>query len=263
MEGLKKDNYYSAEMNKKYCSCSQLKSFEKCEAETMAELNGQYTREPSDSMLLGSYVDCKLLTPEDFPNFLETHPELFTNKGKLYSKYENGNAMIERCLKDRVFMNSLKGDHQTIFTGDIFGVPFKVKLDVFNDGKYITDLKTTSDINREEYDKEERKYIGFAQYYKYDLQAAIYQEVVFQKTGKRLPFFLSVVSNQKHPRLRIFEVDQDSMDNALENARDLIYRVAELKNGKEQPIRCEKCDYCADTEVLTGAVDWLGREWGD
>ena len=35
-------------------------------------------------------------------------------------------------------------------------------------------------------DKEERKYIGFAQYYKYDLQAAIYQEVVFQKTNMQI-----------------------------------------------------------------------------
>jgi hypothetical protein len=42
-------------------SVSQFKNFMKCEAATMAELNGVYTPERGRALLLGSYVDEMLL----------------------------------------------------------------------------------------------------------------------------------------------------------------------------------------------------------
>ena len=54
---LTAENYFSAENNMKYMSCSQFKSFLTCEASALAELHGEYQREVTDALLVGSYVD--------------------------------------------------------------------------------------------------------------------------------------------------------------------------------------------------------------
>lgn len=54
---LTNENYFSSENNRKYMSASQFKSFMKCEAETLAEIEGKYQREVTDALLIGSFVD--------------------------------------------------------------------------------------------------------------------------------------------------------------------------------------------------------------
>lgn len=259
---LNEDNYFSSQADKEYCSNSQLKSFMQCEARALAEINGTYKRETTDSMLLGSYVDCQLLTPEKLSDFISNNPQLYSSKGKLYAKFELAEKMVESVKRQPTVMNALKGDHQAILTADIFGVPFKAKLDVLGKN-YITDLKTTASFTKKEYDASVGKYVGFAEYHKYDLQGAIYQEIVYKVTGKRLPFFIAAVTSEKHPRVRLMLVDQDSLDKALEEAHDIIVGIPDLKAGKVKPMRCNECDFCADTEIITDYVDWLGRELTD
>lgn len=257
------DNYFSREVAKEFASCSQLKTFMECEARAMAEINGEYEFEATDSMLLGSLVDCMLLTPNELPNFIETHPQIYKKNGELYAKFANAETMVNRCKMDKKFMSSLKGEHQQIFKGEIFGVPFRAKLDVFNDGKYITDLKTSADLEKEYYSKEESKYVNFLKHFRYDLQGAIYSELVYQNTGQRLPFMISAVTSQSHPRIRVYHIDEDSMEKALNDARPYIERIPLLKSGQIEPSRCHKCDYCADTDIVEDVTDWLGREYED
>ena len=57
MVRLNSKNYYGKKANQEYMSVSQYKSFLKCEACAMAELNGEYEREESSALLLGSLVD--------------------------------------------------------------------------------------------------------------------------------------------------------------------------------------------------------------
>ena len=54
---LNKSNYFSHEMNVKYMSVSQFKSFEKCEAAALAEIDGTYAREKTTALYVGSYID--------------------------------------------------------------------------------------------------------------------------------------------------------------------------------------------------------------
>lgn len=54
---LTAENYFSPENSMKYLGSSQFKSFMRCEAAALAELRGEYQREVSDALLIGSYVD--------------------------------------------------------------------------------------------------------------------------------------------------------------------------------------------------------------
>ena len=56
-EILTNENYFSKENQMKYMGTSQYKSFCNCEAGTLAEINGEYEREKTSALLVGSYVD--------------------------------------------------------------------------------------------------------------------------------------------------------------------------------------------------------------
>lgn len=71
---LTNSTYYSSSANLKYFSSSQFKSFQKCEAMTMAEINGEWTREPSKAMLVGSYIDSAI--EGTLAEFQQAHPEI-------------------------------------------------------------------------------------------------------------------------------------------------------------------------------------------
>ena len=51
---LTNDNYFSPEAAKEFWSVSQFKAFNRCEAAGLAEALGEYEREESDALLIGS-----------------------------------------------------------------------------------------------------------------------------------------------------------------------------------------------------------------
>ncbi|MFA5307187.1 MAG: PD-(D/E)XK nuclease-like domain-containing protein, partial [Candidatus Babeliales bacterium] len=57
MINLTVENYFSQDANSYYMSASQVKSFLACEAMALAEIKGEYAREKTTSLLVGSYVD--------------------------------------------------------------------------------------------------------------------------------------------------------------------------------------------------------------
>ena len=107
---LTDDNYFSLEADREYMSNSQFKSFMRCQAATMAELNGEYQRERSTALLVGSYVD-EALTG-DLERFKSENPELFKRDGTLKSEYLQADIMVERCRRDKLFMEYLNGEYQ-------------------------------------------------------------------------------------------------------------------------------------------------------
>ena len=56
--------------------------------------------------------------------------------------------MVDRAKQDPVFKEYLRGRHQAIMTGKIFGVPFKCKFDALREDR-IVDLKTVKDLKME------------------------------------------------------------------------------------------------------------------
>ena len=186
---LTEKNYFSPEMNMKYTGSSQIKSFLSCEGKTLAELNGEWEEKTSEPMLVSSFIDESI--SETLEDFKLVHPEIFTQKGELKAQYRIAEKVLEQIYDDPMFLKYLSGEHQKIMTGEISGVPVKIKIDSYFEDKLIVDLKAMKDLeliwNNSTKQKE-----NFIQSYDYILQAALYQEIVRQHTGKQLPFIIAV-----------------------------------------------------------------------
>lgn len=243
-------NYHTTEANMEYFSVSQFKSFMDCEARTMAELSGEYEREGSKALLMGSYVDAYFSDEMDV--FRNEHPDIYTRRGELRAEYCDCEKFIARAERDPIFMDYMAGDKQTIMTGELFGQPFKVKLDVFN-GERIVDLKLIRDFEKV-WNGNER--VSFVEAWGYDYQGYAYQKIVEQNTGKKLPFYLAVITKEKHPQIRVIELPQWVLDSAGEVMSYYMERFASVKAGELPPDRCEECDYCKDTFYIDHVISY-------
>lgn len=250
---LNNDNYFSAENNLKYMGSSQFKSFLSCEAATLCEIKGGYQREVTDALLIGSYVDAWY--SGELEQFKAATPELFTAKGELKAQYRHAEYIIERVQRDKLFSQYMSGDKQKIFTGEIASVPFKIKVDSYHPDKCIVDLKCIKDF-QPVYNQEKGIKESFIDFWGYSYQGAIYQEIVRQNTGKKLPFFLAAVTKEKEPDLKIIWLPDDVLAEKLEVIEYLLPRFQQLKNGAITPQRCEKCAYCKRTKVLTEPINY-------
>jgi hypothetical protein len=250
---LDSSNYYGQEANRDYFSVSQYKDFQKCPAMAMAKLRGEYEPEFGRALLLGSYVDEMLTgTEETIKKFLVEHvTDIFKKNGERYADIQQADVAIVRIRKQPLMMHYMSGEHQTIMTGKIEGVPFKIKMDSFDPDEYIADLKYMSSL------RSPNLFQPMIQYWGYDIQAAVYQEIVRQNIGKTLPFFFVVATKEKPAHLALGEISQWNMDQSLETVRKNIARFQQIKQGRLPAERCEDygCDYCTSTKIITEPID--------
>ena len=243
---LTHENYHGVEANQRYYSSSQIKSFLDCPARTMAEITGEYIRPESTALLVGSYVDAYFDNGLDL--FKAKHPEIFKRDGNLKSDYIKAEEMILRAERDEFFMEYMQGEKQTIATGTIHGLPFKIKMDVYKKGVRIVDLKTTRDM--EPMYKPEHGRVSFAEFWNYPLQMAIYQAV----EGNGLPTYLNVIPKESPVDLAVIEIPQHHLDAEMEILAEKLPYFDAIKSGIIEPPRCEKCAFCRETKKLTGAI---------
>lgn len=250
---LTQANYYSKEANQAYFSVSQFKDFMKCPAMAMAKLSGEYEEEYGRALLLGSYVDEMLTgTRKSQMKFLEeNHGDLFKKNGEPYADVGQAIDTIERIRKQPLMMKYLSGKHQVIMTGEIEGVPFKIKMDSFDPDEYITDLKYMASL------RSPNLFTPMVEYWGYDIQAAVYQEIVFQNIGKRLPFMFDVGTKEKPAHLTLGQINQYNIDKAFDTVKNNIVRFQKIKTGELPAERCEdyNCDYCTTTKIITEPID--------
>ncbi len=245
---LTAENYFSQENNMKYMGASQFKSFMNCEAAALAEIKGEFEREKTTALLVGSYVDAHYEGTLDI--FSAKNPEIFL-KGKLElkSEYKQANYIIQRLERDELFQQFMSGQKQVIKTGEIFGVPFKIKMDSYHPGNKIVDLKVMRDF---EPIWKDGLMLNFVEAWGYDIQAAIYQFI----EGNSLPFYIAAATKEKEPDLAIISIPQNRLDYCLEIVTDNVKRFDDIKKGLIEPTRCEHCDYCKSTKRLTEILDY-------
>ena len=254
---LAADNYYSEEANRQYMSVSQFKDFNgtygkvACEFEAMEKLTGRWKPEPSTALLVGSYVDAYVEGTLD--DFKSRNTDILTAKGELKAPYKKAEEIIARIERDKYFMKYLSGEKQTIMTAELFGCEWKIKMDSYIPGKVIVDLKVMASITDLKWVKD-IGYLDFVKYWGYDLQGAIYQKIVEINTGKRLPFFIAAVTKEVEPDIRIIQVTQNYLDEALTVIESNIRRVLSVKNGEVEPDRCDLCDCCKHNRVLKAPI---------
>ena len=260
---LTNDNYFTQEADMHYMSASQFKAFQRCEAGTLSRLLSDTRPEPTTPMLIGSYCDAAIEGTLD--EFIEKHPELISSrgptKGQLKAEFRHADTVVARGLADPYFASFLEGDKQTILTGEIAGVPFKAKLDIAGKDK-IVDYKTAASF-KHSYSTDTQGYVSFAEFWRYDIQGAIYQELYRQATGKQLPFYLAAVTTEAVPNIAVVEIGQPSLDEALALVAYQAGHFQAVKLGLVEPTRCETCDHCKATKKLTAPVDWrlVGMEY--
>ncbi|MDI9472201.1 MAG: PD-(D/E)XK nuclease-like domain-containing protein [Bacillota bacterium] len=272
---LTSENYFSRKVSQIYSGASEFKSFfgtlvrPGCEARALAEFQGKWQREMSTALLVGSYVDAHYEGTLDL--FKAQHPEIFLKGGGLKAEYRQADEIISFLEQDPKFSQYMSGEKQVIMTGEIEGVPFKIKIDSWHPGKMIVDLKVMASLTKREFVRGVGR-VSFVNYWGYDIQGAIYQEIVRQNTGERLPFFIAGASKEKQTNKELIWIDDNSLDIAMEWMTSEIVvpstgevvtrlkRLSQLKSGQANPERCGKCDYCRATKMLTGPVHYMDLE---
>jgi hypothetical protein len=234
-------------------SVSQFKDFLKCPAMAMAKLSGKYVPERGRALTLGSFVDEMLTgTKKSQDKFIwENRSELFKKNGDPYADVEQAMETVERVQKQPLMMHYLSGKHQVIMTGEIEGVPFKIKMDSYDPKEYISDLKYMASL------RSPNLFTPMVEYWGYDLQAACYQEIVYQNIGERLPFFFTVATKEKPAHLAVGQISQWNIDKAMDTVRANIVNFQKIKTGEAEADRCEDygCDFCTSTKIITEPID--------
>lgn len=247
---LTRENYFDRENNLHYMSSSQFKAFQNCEAAALAELRGEYERKTTTSLLVGSYVDAHFEGTLDI--FKAKNPAVFKKDGDLKADYKQAEYIINRIERDELFMKALDGDKQVVMTGEIEGVPVKIRIDSYRPHKTIVDLKIIRDFAP--IYAYGRGKLPFYEYWGYDIQGAIYREVVRQNTGDVLPFVLAAATKESEPDIALISLDPAELDTALDIVRQNIGRYQRIKQGAEAPTRCGRCEYCKLTKKLTSVM---------
>ena len=246
-------NHILVKKQEKYIlEARKLNGFLKCEACALAELNGEWEEEKSKSMLVSSYIDAAM--SDELVEFEQQNPEIFTRGGDLKSDYKLAEDVFNQMQKDEMFWKYLSGEHQVIMTGEISGVPVKIKIDSYHKDKCIVDLKAMATLQPQWSEKEHKK-INFCDNYRYTLQAALYQEIVKQNTGKQLPFIIAVCTKEKYSQRALLQIDQDVMNTELEFLQQYLPHLQDVKQGKIEPQKCNCCNWCISKQK-TDKIWW-------
>lgn len=257
MEKLTSENYFSQEANMEYMSASQFKDFMDCEVHALAKAKGEYVEKKSPAMLLGSYVDAYFSNELD--QFKLENPQIFKKDGTLLKEFEKANEIITAIENDPLMMEFLGGKKQVIMTGYINNVPFKIKVDSLLDYA-IVDQKIMASIKELiwKWDKEQKKNVqlDFVKAYRYDIQGAIYQEIVRQNTGNKLPFILAPTTKEEEPDKALINIDQIVLDNALEEVKQKCLRYDMIKKGQIAPVGCGNCPSCRKAKKCTEVISY-------
>lgn len=255
---LTNENYFNPENQMKYMSVSQFKAFEKCPASALAvEVKGEYVLPKSKALLVGSYIDAHFEGTLDI--FQAQHPELFKRDGNLKSEYIQAEQIINYLENDDLFMEYMSGEKQVIMTGKIEDVDVKIKVDSLLPDK-IVDLKIIRDF--EPIYIPEKGRLNFIEAWEYDLQGAVYQEIVRQNTGKKLPFFIAAGTKEADgPDKKIIEIPKSYLDVELERFKGKVTYFDAIKKGFIEPERCEHCTFCKATKVLTEPTNLEALEY--
>ncbi len=263
-------NYFDPDIEMAYMGSTQVKSFMACEEAAMARVQGRYRTPASQSMLVGSYVDAYY--SGELPVFRAKHPQIFKRDGELKAEFQRSADIIGRMEEDDLYTLMMAGQKQVIRTGEIAGVPFKIKIDSLLDAETcrevvrkfpkmaealgpcegaIVDQKVMRDMENL-WSEEEHQKVGFIQFWGYDIQGAIYQAV----EGHMLPFFLAVGTREEPPDLRVVWLQDKHLSEKLLELEDMVPRFQAIKEGREKPRRCEKCAWCRATRRLDHAEYW-------
>lgn len=243
---LQAENYYTQEADKQYMSVSQYKEFLRCPAAALARLKGKYTPPVTTALLVGQYVDAYF--EGSLPGFREEHPEIFKRDGGLKADYSQAEQIIRVLEADPEFMAYMDGEKQVIRTAELFGTPWKIKIDVDHPDR-IVDLKVMRSMER-------IMGVSFVEHWAYDVQLAVYAEVSRLAGAPRAETYLAVATKQDPPDHEVVHVPAWRRRECLTEVEGNMPRILAVKRGEAQPVRCGVCPYCRSTKRVGTPLDF-------
>lgn len=268
---LSEENYYSEQANLDYMSVSQFKDFAGtlmhagCEETACKKLHNMIPNIKTESLLVGSYVDAfyegtldafkdenrdDICTKTSIKAFEKSHD---VNSLQLLAPFKQAENIIRKTTQDALFSEYMSGEKQVIMSAELFGIPWKIKMDSYHPGDKIVDLKVMKSMDPMWSDKNHMK-SDFIRYWGYDIQGAVYQKIVELVTGQKLPFFIACATKEKVTNIEIIQIDQEYLDDALEFVKQNIDHVIDVKTGKVAPAPCGTCYWCRSAKTLTNPI---------
>jgi len=256
---LEAKNYHSStEAKQQFLSVSQFKEFRECEARALARIKGEYGQKKSKALDVGQYVHA--WSEGALEQYIEANKSSVYkktgDKGK-YDDYVKADQAIAALTMDSLAMKALEGEKEAVLTGTIDGVEWRGMVDVLG-AQHFSDLKYVKDFEPI-YSSRYRKRLSWIEYWGYDLQMAVYQNLICQNKGKTLEPLIVAVTKETPPDKGIFGgFADDEMAQALAYIEAMQPRIVDVKNGTDEPIPCNRCDYCRSIKRLV-----LVQKWSD
>ena len=254
---LNPSNYHSIEADREYFSVSQFKNMVECSAREIARLKGEYHRTETGALTVGSYTHTAFESEEAFERFVDEHRHtIFNTKGNKYAEYETADRMIETVKSDPFCMFALEGEKEEIFTGELFGAKWKIKVDSINhQRKTFSDLKTTQELYKRYWSKKYGLFVSFVEAWDYVLQMAVYRKVIELNTNEIYTPYIVAVTKEKPSDKAVLEFEESRFGFELDYVEFLLPKFIDMKEGKLAPERCERCEYCRKTKKLNGTIE--------
>lgn len=168
----------------------------------------------------------------------EAHPEFFTLQMELKADFIQAEDIIKRIESDELFMEHMSGQKQVIFTAELFGTEWKIKIDSYHPGKQIDDLKIMRSLER-------IMGVSFVQHWGYDIQMAVYSEVEAIATGgERLETYLDVATKEEPSDMAIVHIPAWRRKECLSEVEKNMPRILAYKSGELEAPGCGVCPYC-------------------
>ena len=255
---LTPENYHSLEAKQEYMSVSRYKTWIgssgilACEARALAMEKGDWIEYPSMAMIASSYADAHF--SETLDTFKAQANHIYKKGGDLRAEFNHMETIINRIERDPLMMMAMSGEKQVIITAEFLGLKWSIMIDSFDKEKFITDLKVMANFRKMHYVRD-CGHMDFIKYYGYDLQLAIYQKIVELNTGKKLPCLIAVASKERpQPDIAVIGFDQSELDTPLSFCESGVRKIKSVRSGESIANRCEKCNYCKHTKILTEVV---------
>lgn len=270
---LTPENYYTQEANRHYLSKSIFTDFEKCEAAALAKINGEWEPQRDETpLLVGNYLHSYFESKEAHQDFLkQTDSAGKTNeskmissagktKGQLKKEFKVAKQMIDRLAEDEAFNQLyLPGQKEVIVTGDIHGIQWMGKIDSLDlENGFFYDIKTSKNLHDGYWLKNEEgrnTKVSFIEGSNYDLQMAVYRELIRQTFGVVCQPLIFGVSKQTPSELMgiTFDSDEDQemLSLALDRVEEKQVHIKAVIDGVESPIGCGMCAYCRSKSTIS------------
>lgn len=182
-------------------------------------------REPTRAMSIGSAIHCALLEPERFQRDYITLPGIRDRRAGEYkqavkARGTDATVLIEPEADKIIGMQASiyaqpharailetagRREVSAFVTDREFGIGMRCRFDLLTDDGRAVDLKKTQDARPEAFARSVANY-------RYHVQAAMYSDVYYQLTGRRLQAFgfLAVEEEPPHPAM-IYVLDDEAM----------------------------------------------------